>query len=168
MKLKILIVVVSIGLLVGGIVYFECFECADDEQTFDLSNLDGEWDCVSAWSGDNEGVPIPYSSRTRVTCVENVLSGTGVVYLGDARWDEVIEGDCYVSDRDLYGARTSTVTVPKNEAAQQFERERLGGESLSSVADEVHRDYRIRVTAVSETQFQGADQEGHPITCIRP
>jgi hypothetical protein len=168
MKHKIVIVVASLGLLAGGFVYFECTSCANAEETFDLSNLDGTWHCETAWSWDKEGTAVPCSAKSKASCTKNVLSSTGVISIGDAQWNETIEGQCYASDRDLYGTRTSTVTVPKNEAARQFERDRLEGKSFASIANEHHRDYRIRITSVTETQFQGTNQEGRIITCNRP
>jgi len=167
MKNKILIGVASLGLLVGGFVYFDCFECANAEETFDLSNLDGAWECETTWTWDNKGTAVPSSATSQGSCTQNVLSATGVVSIGDAQWNETIEGQCYHSDRDLYGTRKTT-TVASNEAARQFEQEQLGGKTLSSTASKGHQDFRIRISSVTDTQFQGTNQEGRTITCNRP
>lgn len=58
MKKKILIGVVSVGLLVGGFVYFECISCVFVEEIFDFLNFDGVWECEIVWIWDNKGIVV--------------------------------------------------------------------------------------------------------------
>ena len=158
-RVKILIGVAFVGLVVVGFVYLQAFDSAD---------LEGHWNCQSSWSWDNKGVSVPCSSEQQGSCIDGVLSVTGVTSIGDAQWSETIEGTCHASEEELFGTRSLTETVPKNDAAREFERERFGGRSLASVSPESYRNYRSRITSLTETQLKGIDHEGRPFTCDRP
>ena len=110
---------------------------------------------------------MPCSVKQQITCRESKLSSTGVVSLGAAEWDETIEGTCGAEGEELYGSRSSVQTVPRNDAARQFERDKLGGKSLGSTSDPkaVHRS---RITSFTETQLVTVNHEGRTTTCTRP
>jgi hypothetical protein len=130
---------------------------------------EGIWVCTTAWTyDDSAGVTVPSSAVEHTTCVEGVLSVTGVISLGAAQWSEEKVGTCYASGQELYGAWTSTKTTTKNDAARQFEREKLEGRSLGSAVSETPQNYRVQVFFRTETQFKAINGEGRLIACQRP
>ena len=92
---------------------------------------------------------------------------TGIITIGSAKWSEKKEGSCHASGDELYGTWALTQTVPLNEAAQQFEQERLEGKSLASVAKEQGQEYRVRVTSRTETELKGINKNGRVVSCHR-
>ena len=154
---KILIGLVIIALPMAGCSYFQS----------DKVPPEGTWNCTSEWSHERDGVNVPRSVKQQATCANNVLSTTGVISIGDAQWSEKKEGTCYASGDELYGTWTSAQTVPKNDAARQFEQERLGGKSLANATKAVEPEYRVRVTSRTDTKLEAINAEGRVISCSR-
>jgi len=154
---KILLGLAVIALPLAGCTYFQSGNAPPE----------GTWNCTSEWSHERDGVNVPRSVRQQVTCANNLLSTTGVLSIGSAQWSEKKEGTCYASSDELYGTWTSAQTVPKNDAARQFEQERLGGESLAIAAKAAESEYRVRVTSRTDTQFKAVNAEGRVISCTR-
>ncbi len=152
---KILIGVVLVGFIVGGVVYVQACDSVD---------LEGEWECTSAWTWDKDGESVPVSYVQNAVCVDGVVSSEAVLSIGAAQWSETLEGTCNASSEEIYGIRTVTKAVPRNDAAREFERERLGGRSL---APEGPQDFRAQLTSWSENQFKGRNHEGRIFTCER-
>jgi hypothetical protein len=152
---KIWIGIGIIVLLLGG-----CGDgtCSDD------TPLEGKWECTSTWSAEIDGKPVPCAAKSQGVCEDNVLSITTVVSIGDAQWAETTMATCHGSGEVLYGKRISTQTLPMNDAARQFEKEKLEGKSLADIAP---LDYRVRVISRTDTQFTGINQEDHTIQCER-
>ena len=155
---KILIGVGSLGLLVGIFLYVQALEDV---------NVQGRWSCLTTWSHEKEGVTVPCSAKLEISCTGDALSLVGVISIGDAQWTETSEGNCYASGQELYGTWTSVKTVPKNDAARQFEQKDLKGKSLSSASNKEQSNYRVRVTSLSETQLKFTNEKGLPVTCDR-
>jgi hypothetical protein len=84
----------------------------------------------------------------------------GVISIGTAQWSEKKEGTCYSSGDELYGTWTSMQTVPTNNAARQFERERLDGKSLAVATNAVEEEHRVRVTSRTDTQLKAVSFSG--------
>ena len=93
------------------------------------------------------------------------MSVVGVISIGTATWSEKKEGSCYASGDELYGTWTSVQSVPKNDAARQFEQERLGGKSLANATKSAESEYRVRVSSRTDTQFKAVNAEGRVISC---
>ena len=148
----------SIALLFVGYTYLQVSTSTTPE---------GKWRCTSQWSHEKEGVSVPRTSDQQCTCIDNVMSVTGIITIGSAKWSEKKEGTCHASGDDLYGTWTAGQTTPLNEAARQFEQARLDGKSLASMAKEEGQEYRVRVISRSETQLEGVDQNGRAISCRR-
>ena len=129
---------------------------------------EGTWDCVVQWTWDKEGEPVPCSAKQQMTCTQTVFKGTGTISIGDAQWSEAIEGTCFASEEELYGTRTSVKTVPQNEAALLFEKERLGGKTLSDMSTDMPEDVRVRIVKLTDTELEFVNDEGRTITCTRP
>ena len=153
----ILVGVMAAGLLVG---------CARAVQT-ETPELEGKWNCQTAWSYEKDGVTVPCAAEQQSSCIKAILSSTGVISIGDAQWDETIEGTCYSSDEELYGERTFVKTVPKNDAARQFEKETLEGKTLSDMSP-LPQEFRVRITSRTEKQLTFSSSEGRVVTCTRP
>ncbi len=154
---KTLIGLVIIALPMAGCTYFQN----------DNAPPEGTWNCTSEWSHVRDGVNVPRLAKQQATCTNNVLSVTGVISIGSTQWSEKKEGTCYATADELYGAWISAQTVPKNDAARQFEQERLGGESLANAARPAESEYRVRVTSRTDTQFEAVNPEGRVISCTR-
>ena len=154
---KILIGLLVITLPMAGCAYFQG----------DHSPPEGTWTCTSEWSHEREGVRVPRSVEQQCTCEDNVLSVTGVVSIGAAQWSEKKEGTCYSSGDELYGTWTFVQTVPRNDAARQFEQERFGGDSLAVASNAVEQEHRVRVTSRTDTQLQAVNPGGQVISCTR-
>jgi len=154
---KILIGLAIVALPMAGYAYFQSVNGPPE----------GTWNCTSEWSHERDGVEVPRSLERQVTCTNNVLSAAGVFSIGSAQWSEEKEGSCYASGDELYGTWTSAQTVPANDAARQFEEERLGGKSLAAAANPVEHAYRVRVASRTDTQFEAVDAEGRVISCTR-
>ena len=112
----------SIALLFGGYTYVQLSTSKTPE---------GKWRCTSQWSHEKDGVSVPRTSDQQCVCVDNVMRVTGIITIGSAKWSEKKEGSCHASRDDLYGTWTAGQTTPLNEAARQFEQERLEGKSLA-------------------------------------
>jgi len=151
------LLVVLLILPLAGCTYFQR----------DQTPPEGTWTCTSEWSHERNGVNVPRSVKQQATCANNVLSTTGVISIGNAQWSEKKEGTCYASGDELYGTWTSVQTAPENDAARLFEQERLGGESLAIAAKPAEAEYRVRVTARTDTQFKAVNGEGRIISCTR-
>lgn len=149
---------VSVVLLMGGYAYVAIL---------DVKTPEGKWRCTSQWSNEKDGVSTPRTSEQQFFCTDNVMSVTGIITIGSAKWSEKKEGTCHASGDDLYGTWTAGQTTPLNEAARQFEQERLEGKSLASVAKEEGQEYRVRVTSRTETQFEGIDKNSRVVSCRR-
>ena len=128
---------------------------------------EGTWTCKSKWSKERNGVTVPRSVEQECTCKDNVLSIRGVVSIGSAQWLEKKEGTCYASGDELHGTWTSVQTFPKNEAARQFEQERLEGKSLAIASKAIEEEHRVRVTSRTDTQIKAVDGNGRVISCTR-
>ena len=147
------------GLLAGGP------GCAP---TYDRAQLEGTWDCTTPWTWDrDDGASVPCSSKVHVTCRDEKFSATSVISLGDAQWDETSAGVCLVDGEELHGTRSSVQTTPRNDAARQFERDRLEGRGLSDTFDKP-TGYRVRIVSLSKTQLVHVNHEGRTTTCTRP
>ena len=133
----------------------------------DLDPPEGTWACTTQWSHERNGVNVPRSVEQQITCANHAMTTTGVVSIGTAQWSEKKEGTCYASGDELYGTWTSCETVPKNDAARQFEQERLGGESLGDATRPADPQYRVRVTSRTETTLEAVNEEGRVISCTR-
>ena len=154
-KNKVRIDLVIIALLLGGCGY---------GQRSDGTPLEGKWECTSAWSANIDGKSVPCAVKQQGLCEKNLLSITGVVSIGDAQWSESWKGTCFGSEKALYGKRNSTQTVPMNDAARQFEKEKLEGRSLADIAPPK---YRVRVISRTQTRFTGLNQEDRTLSCNR-
>ncbi|MEE2780425.1 MAG: hypothetical protein VYE15_07870, partial [Myxococcota bacterium] len=155
----------SVGIMLLGLSLIAgALSCAP---TYDAAKLEGDWTCETHWTWDNDGEPVPCSVRVDATCKDTKLSSTGVLSLGDAQWDETIEGVCLASGDELHGTRTSVQTVAKNDAARQFETERLGGKTLSSTSGDLPQEFRTRITSFTGTELVTVNQEGRTTTCTR-
>ncbi len=154
---KILAGLVVIALLAVGHAYFQS----------NNGTPEGTWACTSEWSNERGGVTVPCSSELQATCTDNLMSTTGVISIGDAQWSEKKEGTCYSSGEELYGKWTSVQTVPKNDAARQFEQERLGGKSLAIAANAVAHEHRVRVTSRTDIQLKAVNSNGRAVSCTR-
>lgn len=157
---KLLPVASFIGLLLGGLA------CA---HKLDVKKLDGSWECKTAWTWNKkDGTTAPCSAEAHITCRDGSCSMTGVLSLGDAQWDETSEGTLTVDGEELAAKRTSVKTVPKNDAARQFEKERLGGRGLSGTQPDGPTTHSLRVLKLTRTQFIHVNAEGRTTTCNRP
>ena len=154
---KIPMGLVAFALLMGACTYFQR----------DMGPPEGTWACISEWSQEQNGVNEPRSVEQQVSCADNVLSTSGVISIGSAQWSEDKEGTCYASGDELSGTWTSVQTAPENDAARQFEQERLGGRSLAIATRPAEPDYRIRVTSRTDTEFTAVNSEGRVISCSR-
>ncbi|MEE2829579.1 MAG: hypothetical protein VX498_10355 [Myxococcota bacterium] len=154
---KILIGLVTIALSIAGCTHFQS----------DTNTPEGTWNCVSQWSLERNGTDVPRSAEQQSTCTNHQLSTTGVISIGGAQWSETKEGTCYASSDELYGTWTSVQTVPINDAARQFEHEKLGGISLAMAARPLEPEYRVRVTSRTDTQLEAVNGEGRVISCTR-
>jgi hypothetical protein len=91
----------------------------------------------------------------------------GTIAIGEAKWSEVKEGTCYASGDELYGKWTSIQTTPKNDAARQFEQERLAGKSLANTSNQVGQTHRVRVISRTDTLVKAVNEDGRVISCHR-
>ena len=155
MTYKILAGLVIIAPLAVGYAYFQG----------NNGPPEGTWACTSEWSNAREGVTVPCSSEMKVTCTDNLMSTIGVVSIGEAQWSEKKEGTCYSSGEELYGNWTSVQTVPTNDAARQFEQDRLGGESLAIATNAVEHEHRVRVTSRTDSELRAVNKAGRVISC---
>ena len=128
---------------------------------------EGTWACTVQWSYERDGVSIACSVQQQSTCVDNILSTRGWVSLGSAQWSETKKGTCFSSAEELFGTWTSVQTVPKNEAARQFEKEMFGGKSLANASKQTGEQHRVRVTSRSGTRIEAVDPNGKAISCTR-
>jgi hypothetical protein len=147
-----------IALLLGG---------CQHAQSSAGSVLEGTWTCTAAWTHVKDGVSVPCAAQQQSLCTENILSVTGTISIGPAQWSETKQGTCYATGAVLYGTWTSVTTVPQNEAARQFERERLDGQSLAAAVGEAKRGYRVRITSRTETRVTVVNEMGRTATCNR-
>ena len=147
------------GLWMGG------SGCAN---TYDAKELEGTWDCSVSWTWDNDGEPVPCGVEQRATCKDGKLSSVGVVSLGEAQWDELIEGTCGVEGEDLVGVRSSAKTVPRNDEARRFEEEVLDGRSLSHEQPDPETTFRSRILSYTGTELVFISEEERTVTCTRP
>ena len=131
------------------------------------TTLKGTWSCSAEWSYQHEGVTVPIVSQQQATCEDHVLSMIGTIAIGDAKWSEVKESTCYASGDELYGKWTSIQTTPKNDAARQFEQERLAGKSLGNASNQVGQTHRVRVISRTDTQVKAVNEDGRVISCHR-
>ena len=145
------------ALLVGCLV-----ACAGQE-----TPPEGTWVCTSQWNHELDGVNVKRAVEQRLTCTDNVVAVTGVISIGEARWSETKEGTCYASDGVLYGEWSSAHTTAQNDAARNFEKERLGGKSLGVSAKEEKTPYRVRITSRTDTTIKAINDEGRTISCSR-
>ena len=151
---KIQMKVLVAALLMGSCSYFQRGK----------GTPEGTWVCTSEWSNEREGVVVHNSSEQQSTCIDGVMSVTGVIILGEAQWTESKEGTCYASGDELYGTWTDVQTVPQNDAARQLEAEVLGGESLGTLSEQ---EYRVQVTSRTETRLEALNEQGRLISCTR-
>ena len=154
---KMLMGFVIVALLMVGCAYFQS----------NNGPPKGTWACTAEWSYEQEGVTVPCSVEQQATCTDNAMSIVGVVAIGTAQWSEKKEGTCYASGDELYGTWTSVQTVPKNDAARQFEQERLEGESLAIATKAIEQEHRVRVTSRTDTQLEALNEQGQIISCTR-
>lgn len=150
---------VMLGLLVGG------FGCA---HSYDAQAVEGTWDCSVSWIWDNDGEPVPCGVVLRATCTDGQLSSVGLLSLGEAQWDEHIEGTCDVEGKDLVSTRSSWKTVPKNDEARRFEQERMEGRSFSHEPPDPSSKIHSRILSFTETQLVLVGDEGRTVSCTRP
>jgi hypothetical protein len=151
---KVLMKVLIAALLMGSCSYFQRGK----------GTPEGTWVCTSEWSNEREGVIVHSSSEQQCTCIDSVMSVTGVITIGDAQWTENKEGTCYASGDELYGTWTSVQTVPQNDAARQLEAEELGGDSLETLSEQ---EYRVQVTSRTDTQLEALNEQDRVISCTR-
>ena len=159
MRLLLVVGAVMSGLLVGGCV------CT---QSYDAKAMEGTWDCTVSWTWDNDGDPVPCGVVQRASCKDGKMSSVGVISLGKAEWDELIEGTCDVEGEDLVTTRTSSKTVPRNDEARRFEQEHLEGKTLSHGAPGPKAKIHSRILSYTETELVFVGDEGRTVTCRRP
>ncbi len=135
-------------------------------EKFDLSHLEGAWDCTTLWTWDNDGVVELASYKQQSTCNDSKWSNTAVLSLGTARWSETTKGDCHASGQDLYGKRTLVKSTPLNDAARQFERDKLDGRTMASLMTEAPPSARI--LSLTEAEFIFIGHQNRITTCQRP
>jgi hypothetical protein len=147
-----------VGVLVSGLA---CSPCEDTPQ------VEGTWDCTTNWMCEGERESVPCSYEQRATCTGSRLSSAGVLSLGSAQWSETIEGFCLQSGDSLHSTRTAIQTVPMNEAARQFEEERLDGQNLAVATNALQLVHQSRITSLTDTQLVAVTDEGRTTTCRR-
>jgi len=157
---KTLIGMALVALLAGACV-------ADHESVAQTPK--GTWVCTASWTSVSPaGVSTPCASEEHITCVDGVLTSTGLLSIGTARWSDTKKGTCYAKAQELYGAWTSVKTTTTNDAARHFERERLEGRSLGDAVSDEPIAYRTQVFFKTDTQIKAISQEGRLVECRRP
>ena len=131
------------------------------------TTLKGTWSCKAQWSSQHEGITLPIVSQQEATCEDHVLSITGTIAIGEATWSEVKESTCYASGDELYGEWTFIQTIPENDAARQFEQERLAGKSLADASNQVGQTHRVRLISRTDTELKAVNEDGRTISCHR-
>ncbi|MDP6944168.1 MAG: hypothetical protein QF464_08470 [Myxococcota bacterium] len=150
--------ILLLGLMVGA------QGCAQD---LDPALFEGTWDCKTAWTWDKDGESVPCSYEGQGTCMNKKLTATGVLSVGAAQWNEIIEGTCHVSGQEYHETRTSQVTTARNDSARQFEQERLGGKTLGSTLNDALTSRSSHVTSLTDTRLVVVDGDGRTTTCKR-
>ena len=151
--------VTNIGVLVVGLA------CT---KSYDAAQLEGTWNCTTTWTWDADGEAVPCSYEQQATLKGNKASATAVLSLGDAQWDETVESTFLVSGDEVHDTRTAVQAVPRNEAARQFERDKLDGQNIAIATKAVELVQRFRITSLTETELVTADDKGRISTCRRP
>ena len=135
--------------------------------SYDAKEVEGTWQCSISWTWDRDGEAVPCGMEWQATCKDRRLSSEGVLSLGEAQWDETIEGTCDVQGQDLVGTRSSVKTVPRNDAARRFEEERLEGRSLSHEQPDPQAQFRSRITSFTGNELVAVNGEGRTYICKR-
>jgi len=107
------------------------------------------------------------SSVAQNSCVNGDLSSSGVISIGDAQWAEEKKGTCHGSDDELYGTWSSLETIPKNQAAKAFEKERFGGQSLAMATWDGPSPYRVKVLSRTDTELKLLNPDSRLIACTK-
>ena len=158
---KCLMTTVMVGVLVWGPA------CV---QSYDAARVEGIWNCTTTWTWDNDGEAIPcsYEQQATLNLKDQKVSATAVLSLGAAQWDETVEGTCLLAGDELHGTRTAIQTVPRNEAARQFEQDRFSGQNIAVATNAVGLIQHFRITSLTQTQLVTTDDGGRISTCRRP
>jgi hypothetical protein len=154
---KILAGLVGLGLLGGALVY---------SQLAPAVNIEGEWECKTSWSWDNDGKSVPCTLTSALSCVDGTMSSTGVLSIGSAQWSEAIAGTYRCTSEAICGTRARVTVTPQNAAARAFERDQREGKPLGSDV-RLHEEACMQVTSWTETQFTTVNHEGRVTTCTR-
>ena len=128
---------------------------------------EGTWSCSSQWHKETDGVQVMSSSEQQNTCEKGVLTTTGLISIGDAQWTEKKEGTCHASKDEFYGTWSSVETVPENEEARLFEKEKLGGKSLAQASWTEPSTYCVTVISRTETRLKASGPDGKIVNCTR-
>jgi hypothetical protein len=156
--------IVIVAVLVCG------FACG---QSYDPGLLEGTWSCTTHWTGDNDGEAVPRSYVQQATLKltgDNAYraSARAVLSIGAAQWDETVESTALLSGDQLHDTRITVETVPRNEAARQFEQERLNGQNLAIATKASELVRRFRITSLTEAEIVTVDDMGRISNCHRP
>lgn len=152
--------VAIVSVMIGGLA------CA---QTYSVEQVSGAWECTSVWDWEKEGAePVPCRYESKASCIDNKLSMSAVLSIGDAQWDETIEGTCRLAGDELHSTKNAAQIAPKNDAARNFEQEVREGRPLGLDNVDPNEIYRARITSVTETELVVVNHEGRVTTCRRP
>ena len=157
--LRLVLGAVISSLLLGG------WGCT---QRYDAKEMEGVWDCSVSWTWDNDGTPVPCGVVQQASCQDGKMSSVGVVSLGQAQWDERIEGTCDVEGDELVTTRTLSQTVPRNDEARRFEEEHLEGQTLSHEPPDPKAKIHSRILSYTGAELVFVGDEGRTVTCRRP
>ncbi len=128
---------------------------------------EGKWECKSEWSNEKEGVAVASSVVSQTECKDQVLTVSGVLSIGEAKWSEKKAGTCFATGDELHGTWIVSETVAKNDQARRFEEERLGGKTLGEVSGEAGKPYSVRVTSRTPKAFEAIDPGGKKVSCTK-
>ena len=129
----------------------------------------GTWVCTSTWRCDDRaGGDLSCAWEAQVTCEGGALTSVGVVSIGPSQWAEQKKGTCDAKDQELFSVWKSVKTTTMNQAAKQFEQEKLSGRSLGSTVSATSMKNRVVLLHRTDNQFNAIHEEGRLITCHRP
>ncbi len=152
--------VAIVSVMIGGLA------CV---QTYNVEQVSGAWECTTAWDWEKEGAePVPCRYESKASCIDNKLSMSAVLSIGDAQWDETIEGTCRLVGDELHSTKNAAQIAPKNDATRQFQQDELKGQPLGLGNADPNQIHRARITSVTETQLVVVNDEGRVTTCRRP
>ena len=92
---------------------------------------------------------------------------SGSVSVGDAEWSDSSEAKYTVSGKKICATRTILKTVPKNDAARQFEKTVLAGKSLSSIKTDNDMSSCVDIISFSQNELKTTNEHQTTTTCTR-